>query len=93
MVTSSAVVGSSANRIFGLPASAIAITARCRIPPEKWYGYSRIRSAGRLMPVSVISSRTRACVCAPVSFGWCLRTASAICAPTVIVGSSAVIGS
>ena len=36
---------------------------------------------------------TRACVCAPVSFGWCLRTASAICAPTVIVGSSAVIGS
>ena len=35
IVTSSAVVGSSANRISGLPASAIASKIRCRIPPEK----------------------------------------------------------
>jgi hypothetical protein len=34
MVTSSAVVGSSAISTFGLQASAIAIIARCRMPPE-----------------------------------------------------------
>ena len=38
MVTSSAVVGSSAIRSFGLHASAIAIIARCRMPPENWCG-------------------------------------------------------
>ncbi|OOY42278.1 hypothetical protein BOV91_07490 [Solemya velum gill symbiont] len=34
MVTSSAVVGSSAISSLGLPASAIAIMTRCFIPPE-----------------------------------------------------------
>src|SRR5207237_1337295 len=38
MVTSSAVVGSSAIRTSGLQESAIAIIARCRIPPENWCG-------------------------------------------------------
>ena len=38
IVTSSAVVGSSAIRSFGSHASAIAIIARCRIPPENWCG-------------------------------------------------------
>ena len=38
MVTSSAVVGSSAISSFGLQASAMAIIARCRIPPENWCG-------------------------------------------------------
>ena len=38
IVTSSAVVGSSAIRSFGSQASAIAIIARCRIPPENWCG-------------------------------------------------------
>ena len=37
-VTSSAVVGSSAMRSDGLFTSAIAIIARCRIPPENWCG-------------------------------------------------------
>ena len=37
-VTSSAVVGSSAIRMSGLWSSAIAIMARCRIPPEYWCG-------------------------------------------------------
>ncbi|MNT96150.1 hypothetical protein D3C72_2381690 [compost metagenome] len=37
-VTSSAVVGSSAMISFGLQASAIAIIARCRMPPENWCG-------------------------------------------------------
>src|SRR5918996_2788183 len=38
IVTSSAVVGSSAMRSFGSQARAIAIIARCRIPPENWCG-------------------------------------------------------
>ena len=38
IVTSSAVVGSSAIRSFGLQASAIAIIARWRMPPENWCG-------------------------------------------------------
>ena len=38
IVTSSAVVGSSAIRMSGLFASAIAIIARWRMPPENWCG-------------------------------------------------------
>ncbi|TPW20440.1 MAG: Uncharacterized protein FD126_1682 [Elusimicrobia bacterium] len=38
MVTSKAVVGSSAMRILGLQESAIAIIARWRMPPESWWG-------------------------------------------------------
>ena len=38
IVTSSAVVGSSAIRSFGSQASAIAIITRCRMPPENWCG-------------------------------------------------------
>ena len=37
-VTSRAVVGSSAISSFGSLASAIAIIARCRMPPENWCG-------------------------------------------------------
>jgi len=43
MVTSSAVVGSSAIRSEGLHDSAIAIIARWRMPPENWCGYSWTR--------------------------------------------------
>ncbi len=38
MVTSSAVVGSSAMRSVGLHDSAIAIITRWRMPPESWCG-------------------------------------------------------
>ena len=38
IVTSSAVVGSSAISSFGLQASAIAIITRWRMPPENWCG-------------------------------------------------------
>ena len=37
-VTSSAVVGSSAISSAGLQDSAMAIIARCRMPPENWCG-------------------------------------------------------
>ncbi len=40
VVTSSAVVASSAISSFGRQASAIAIITRCRMPPESWCGYS-----------------------------------------------------
>ena len=38
MVTSSAVVGSSAISSAGSQLSAIAIITRCRMPPENWCG-------------------------------------------------------
>ena len=38
IVTSSAVVGSSAISSDGLHESAIAIITRCRMPPENWCG-------------------------------------------------------
>ncbi len=38
IVTSSAVVGSSAIRISGLHESAMAIMTRWRMPPENWCG-------------------------------------------------------
>ena len=41
MVTSSAVVGSSAISRSGLHASAMAIMTRWRIPPDNWKGYCR----------------------------------------------------
>ena len=41
MVTSSAVVGSSAMSRSGSFASAMAIITRCRWPPESWCGYAR----------------------------------------------------
>ena len=37
-VTSSAVVGSSAISTLGLSATAIAMSRRCRMPPENWWG-------------------------------------------------------
>ena len=46
IVTSSAVVGSSAISSFGLQASAIAIITRCRMPPDSWCGYSPMRRCG-----------------------------------------------
>ena len=43
MVTSSAVVGSSASTTSGSLAMAIAIITRWRMPPENWCGYSSMR--------------------------------------------------
>ena len=45
-VTSSAVVGSSATISFGSIISPMAITARCRMPPENSCGYWRTRASG-----------------------------------------------
>ena len=45
MVTSSAVVGSSAMSSLGRPASASAIITRCRMPPENSCGQASTRRA------------------------------------------------
>ena len=59
IVTSSAVVGSSAIRTSGLHESAIAIIARCRMPPENWCGKSSTRASGFGMPTWRSSSTAR----------------------------------
>ena len=92
MVTSSAVVGSSAIRSFGRQASAIAIITRWRSPPESSCGYCPSRRSGAPIP----TSRNRSSTCARVSArvaGRCRRSASPIWKPTGKVGLSEVIGS
>ena len=91
-VTSSAVVGSSAISSFGSFASAIAIIARWRMPPENSCGYSSTRRAGSGMPTSPSSSIARARACA-LETSRCARTASISCAPTLYSGCSADSGS
>ena len=74
-VTSSAVVGSSAISSFGSLASAIAIIARWRMPPENSCGKSSTRRDGSGMPTSPSSSIARSRACA-LETSWCARTAS-----------------
>ena len=92
MVTSSAVVGSSARSSFGSEASAMAIITRCRIPPENWCGYSSSLRPASGMPTRSISSRDRARRPRP-SRSVCARRFSSICTRTGRTGLSAVIGS
>ena len=87
-MTSSAVVGSSASRIFGSQASAIAIAARCRMPPENSCGYRSPAAAG--MPTSSSSSPARRRAAAPWATPW-KAIGSAICQPTFLTGFSAFI--
>ena len=65
IVTSSAVVGSSAMRSAGSRASAIAIIARCRMPPLNWWGYSRARRSGSGMPTFRSHSTARSAASRP----------------------------
>ena len=59
MVTSSAVVGSSAISRSGSLASAMAIMTRWRWPPESWCGKAPRRFSGSRMPTLRSSSSTR----------------------------------
>ncbi len=70
MVTSTAVVGSSAMRRSGPAASAIAIMARCLRPPESWKGYSSARRAASGMPTESSNSRMRRSSAAPRKLVW-----------------------
>ena len=91
MVTSSAVVGSSAISRRGRPASAIAIITRCFIPPENWKGNSCSRRSGSGMPTAASRRHASARAASPRR-PWA-ASASAICAPTLITGLRLVDGS
>ncbi len=91
-MTSSAVVGSSANSSVGPHAIAMAIMMRWRMPPDISCGYCCNRRPGAGMRTSCIS---RSAVAHAAFFGmsrW-RRSGSAICAPIFISGFSDVIGS
>ena len=92
MVTSSAVVGSSAMSSFGSQASAMAIITRWRMPPDSSWGYCLTRRSGYGMPTmrSASMARSRASCLLILK---CSRTASAIWSPTVNTGLRLVIGS
>ncbi len=91
-VTSRAVVGSSAMSRSGSSTSAIAIIARCRMPPENSCGYWRARCSGAGMPTrrSASTARSRASRLLTLR---CARIASAIWSPTRYIGCIEVIGS
>ena len=59
IVTSSAVVGSSAMMTLGWFAIAMAIMTRCRIPPENSCGYWSKRLSASLIPTLSSSSALR----------------------------------
>ncbi len=87
VVTSSAVVASSAMSSLGLEASAMAMTTRWRIPPESWWGYSCRRWCGEGRRTSLSSSSARSRAAARSMRSWA-RTASVTWAPMRIVGFS-----
>ena len=92
MVTSSAVVGSSAISRRGLHDSAMAIIARWRRPPESWNGYSSMRRSGFGMPTLRSTSMPRCRASFRLTL-LCSRIASMIWLPTVCTGLNEVIGS
>jgi hypothetical protein len=92
MVTSSAVVGSSAMITSGSLAIAMAIITRWRIPPENSCGNAPARCCARGMPTSSSSSTARR-IAASLEMSLWTRTASAIWWPTVYTGVSADSGS
>ena len=92
MVTSRAVVGSSAMSSLGSQASAMAIITRWRRPPDSSWGYWSSRSSGWGISTRRRTSRARSRACCRLTSRWS-STPSAICRPMVMVGLSEVIGS
>src|SRR5438552_697278 len=92
MVTSSAVVGSSAMSRAGPEASAMAIMARWRRPPESWCGKSRARWSGEGIWTRSSISIVRAQASRRPAPLWA-RMAEAIWSPIEKTGLSDVIGS
>ena len=81
MVTSSAVVGSSAISSDGPQAIAMAIITRWFMPPDSWCGKARSRVSGAGMPTWANSSTTRSRTCRR-DRSVCARNASPTCQPT-----------
>src|ERR1700761_287587 len=86
--TSSAEVGSSMITRSGVNSSAIAIIARCRIPPDSWCG--KLFRCTASIPTSRSTSAERAAMAFRELIP-CARSASANWAPTDITGLSAFI--
>ena len=93
IVTSSAVVGSSAIRTLGSFAIAIAIIARWRMPPENSCGYWSTRRSANGTPTRSSSSIVRVRAASSFMPGLCVSSASEIWSPIVNTGFSDVIGS
>ena len=91
-VTSRAVVGSSAMITFGSLAIAIAMTTRCRIPPENSCGNDRARAAALGIPTRSSSSTARFRATSR-SRSWWTCSASTSWRPTEKIGVSEDIGS
>ncbi len=91
MVTSSAVVGSSAMSSLGRGAIAQAISTRCRMPPDSWCGYRRMSLSGDGRPTS--SSTSTARLRASTVDHPCALRPSVTCLPMRITGFSELIGS
>ncbi len=92
IVTSRAVVGSSAMSSFGSHDRAIAIMTRWRMPPDISCGYCLTRRSGLLMPTALIES-TAFSQAAFFDSPWWSITASEIWSPIVNTGFRLVIGS
>ena len=92
MVTSSAVVGSSAISSAGAQASAMAIITRWRMPPDSLCGYSSTRMCGEGMRTRSSMSMAAVRAAEADSPRWRI-SASPIWSPTVKLGLSEVIGS
>ena len=91
-VTSRAVVGSSAMITSGSQASAMAITTRCRMPPDSSWGYCLTRRSAFGMPTALSRSMAFCHASAP----WatlCTSIDSVSCSPILMTGLRAVIGS
>ena len=92
IVTSSAVVGSSATRREGLQDRAMAIITRWRMPPESRWGYRRITAAASGSPTFLRSIRARAAASSFPNPMW-TRMLSVIWFPMVNTGFKDVRGS
>ena len=93
VVTSRAVVGSSAISTSGFAQIAIAIITRCRIPPENSWGSLSARRSGWGMPDVAEHARRRAARASRRPTRSCVRIASTTWCPTVCSGLSDDIGS
>ncbi len=86
-------MGSSAISTRGSQLTAMAITARWRMPPDSSWGNERYTRAGSGMPTWPSSSRARALAAARLGTALCWRSTSVIWAPMRRSGSSAADGS
>ena len=91
MVTSNAVVGSSAMSSSGWFTRAMAIITRWRMPPESRWGYSLYRRSTSGKPTWRMTSKAFF-LATSLESPW-MRAFSAICRPTFIRGFKAVMGS